>query len=854
MEGQIRIKYPQIQLEDYQQESFSHQDRVKVKDHTEKNNLVKEDEKKLEESEGETAKVSGGMQIVSGIRNEKKGNFFYYDTPLSEETGVWIPVSVPPMSESEHEEWNRSLCLNGGYFPDDDLGWNHFARESKDLTLWDVFNEMLIAARGKVSAVASGDVQRCGISWLSSHLLEQAWKEMAQTLTEANFGNIREILEAEPPKWLPDSAASACMLCNLRFHPFMRPRHHCRYCGGIFCNECSKGRSLLPRKFRTSNPQRVCDVCCVRLESVQSHLMDHVSRAAQLPTQDLTDLSTLRSWLNFPWGQSMEYEIYKAANTIRNYNKVGSLKPEKSIPDAILKQAKGLAILTIAKVGVMVTYNVGTGLVVARREDGTWSPPSAISSFGVGWGAQAGGEFTDFIIVLRTESAVRTFSGNIHLSVGAGLSAAVGIVGRAAEADLRGGSGGLAACYTYSCSKGAFVGCSLEGSVVTTRNQENCRFYGNPSITASDILLGSLPRPPAAATLYQALSNLFEKLESTTICLSQQVTNNRADEEALLALKAHITHDPQNIVTKNWSSSVSICDWFGVSCGSRHKRVTTLILQRTSLNGTLPPQLGNLSFLTTLDLRYNNFHGNLPPELANLRRLKSMILMVNHFSGNIPEQIGSLPQLQNLFLSANGLSGSIPTTIFNSSTLQKIVLATNNLEGIVPENLCDHLPQLLMIEISFNNLSGKISPNLQNCRLLQVLGLSNNRLTGSIPRELGNLTMLKGLYLGFNQLEGEIPRELSRLVGIERFAVENSGLTGQIPPEMFNLSSLIDFVVMNNSLSGSLPTDLCRRLPNLEKLFFFNNKLDGTIPRDIGNCTFLKQLRLGRNNFTVTIH
>lgn len=40
------------------------------------------------------------------------------------------------------------------------------------------------------------------------------------------------------------------------------------------------------------------------------------------------------------------------------------------------------------KVGVMVTYNIGTGLVIARREDGSWSPPSAVSSFGVGWGAQ----------------------------------------------------------------------------------------------------------------------------------------------------------------------------------------------------------------------------------------------------------------------------------------------------------------------------------------------------------------------------------------------------------------------------------------------------------------------------------
>lgn len=67
---------------------------------------------------------------------------------------------------------------------------------------------------------------------------------------------------------------------------------------------------------------------------------------------------------------------------------VGSLKPEKLIPDAILGQAKGLAIITAVKVGAVVTYNVGTGLVVARREDGSWSPPSAISSIGMGWGAQ----------------------------------------------------------------------------------------------------------------------------------------------------------------------------------------------------------------------------------------------------------------------------------------------------------------------------------------------------------------------------------------------------------------------------------------------------------------------------------
>ncbi|KAF3944729.1 hypothetical protein CMV_028824 [Castanea mollissima] len=486
--------------------------------HKEHNDLlstaVAENQRLNESGECETDSPLGSREENDQKRDSKadhqrQGKYFFYDSPLSEDTGVWIPVSVPPMLESDHEEWAKGFYSNGGYFPEGDMGWGQCLEEEKQLTMWDVIKEMLLVARGKVSALASGDIHRCTFSLVSNHILEQAWNEIAQTLTEANFGNVREILEAEPPKWLPDSAASACMLCGVRFHPIICSRHHCRFCGGIFCGECTKGRSLLPTKFRVGDPQRVCDVCCVRIESVQPYLMDQVSRAAQLPTHDLTDLSTLRSWVNFPWGQSMEYEIYKAANTIRKYNTV----PEKKIPDAILRQAKGLAIITVVKVGMMVTYNIGTGLVVARREDGSWSPPSAISTFGMGWGAQAGGELTDFIIVLRTTDAVKTFSGNVHLSIGAGLSAAVGNEGRAAEADLRAGDGGYAACYTYSCSKGAFVGCSFEGSLVTTRTKENSRFYGSQSLNALDILLGSLPRPPAAAILYNALADIYQKFE-----------------------------------------------------------------------------------------------------------------------------------------------------------------------------------------------------------------------------------------------------------------------------------------------------------------------------------------------------
>lgn len=67
---------------------------------------------------------------------------------------------------------------------------------------------------------------------------------------------------------------------------------------------------------------------------------------------------------------------------------MGALKPENSIPEAVLRGALGLAVITVARVGVVLTYRVGTGLVVAKRTDGDWTGPSAVATCGVGWGAQ----------------------------------------------------------------------------------------------------------------------------------------------------------------------------------------------------------------------------------------------------------------------------------------------------------------------------------------------------------------------------------------------------------------------------------------------------------------------------------
>ena len=93
------------------------------------------------------------------------------------------------------------------------------------------------------------------------------------------------------------------------------------------------------------------------------------------------------------------------------------------------------------------------------------------------------------------------------------------------------------------------------------------------------------------------------------------------DQSALLAFKAHV-FDYRSALANNWSISYPICSWVGISCGSRHQRVTALNLSDMGLGGTIPLHLGNLTFLVSLDVSLNNFHGRLPNELGQLRRLR----------------------------------------------------------------------------------------------------------------------------------------------------------------------------------------------------------------------------------------
>ena len=58
--------------------------------------------------------------------------------------------------------------------------------------------------------------------------------------------------------WVPDELVHECQRCQHKFN-FARRRHHCRSCGRLVCNPCSKTRVLFLRC--SANLKRVCDSC-----------------------------------------------------------------------------------------------------------------------------------------------------------------------------------------------------------------------------------------------------------------------------------------------------------------------------------------------------------------------------------------------------------------------------------------------------------------------------------------------------------------------------------------------------------------------------------------------------------------
>ena len=212
---------------------------------------------------------------------------------------------------------------------------------------------------------------------------------------------------------------------------------------------------------------------------------------------------------------TMQDEIERAIGIVQSFSgmKEGEESEADVIPLALIESAVGVAFLTVIKVGFIQSVKAGSGIVIARLPDGSWSAPSAIGTGGLGWGPQFGAQKTEFMFLLNSAEAVRAFSGKGNVSFGAEMGIAAGpLGGRSAGAEIRTADGAeFAPVYSYSHNKGIFAGMSMEGSVVSSREDCNAEFYNTEEGAGhhpEQLLTGEQPaaKPAEAQPLYDALN------------------------------------------------------------------------------------------------------------------------------------------------------------------------------------------------------------------------------------------------------------------------------------------------------------------------------------------------------------
>src|ERR1700756_4589789 len=187
-------------------------------------------------------------------------------------------------------------------------------------------------------------------------------------------------------------------------------------------------------------------------------------------------------------------ELARATQTVQH---ITEAPPDKGVPNTVLDGAKCVAVIPkLVKGAFVVGGEHGTGVATCKNASNSWSAPAPFSVSGISWGPQIGGKSTDLVMFIMNDQGMTDLLSG-HIKVGADVSAAAGPVGRSASAD----AGYKAGILTYSASKGAFIGASLNGAELQQDKKATERWYGK-DVPFRDILEGKVHAPNADARAF----------------------------------------------------------------------------------------------------------------------------------------------------------------------------------------------------------------------------------------------------------------------------------------------------------------------------------------------------------------
>lgn len=158
---------------------------------------------------------------------------------------------------------------------------------------------------------------------------------------------------------------------------------------------------------------------------------------------------------------------------------VQDMRKDENMGDFVnrhLKNARGVLVVPQMLKGAFgIGAEGGSGVLLVRDAKGTWSYPAFYTLGGVSIGLQIGGSASEVMLLLMTDRGVNAIVNGNRIKLGADLGVAAGPVGGGAEAAVTLGSADV---LVYSRSKGAYIGISLEGSVIEPRESLNKEYYG----------------------------------------------------------------------------------------------------------------------------------------------------------------------------------------------------------------------------------------------------------------------------------------------------------------------------------------------------------------------------------------
>jgi lipid-binding SYLF domain-containing protein len=171
--------------------------------------------------------------------------------------------------------------------------------------------------------------------------------------------------------------------------------------------------------------------------------------------------------------------------------------------DDMLRRAKAVLIVpSLWRAGFFVGGSGGSGVLVAKGQDGSWSGPAFYGVGGGSVGFQIGIEMQELLLIILTDGGLNKIMDN-QVKIGADLTFALGPVGAGLGGATTPNFG--ADMVAYSTSIGLYGGLNLEGGLIAVREEANRAYYGEGA-TTREIVFNRRFDNPGAADLRGALA------------------------------------------------------------------------------------------------------------------------------------------------------------------------------------------------------------------------------------------------------------------------------------------------------------------------------------------------------------